>query len=79
MARPYWPLLRAAVLATSGLLAGCVGSSGADSFYPANFTTAQSTRQASSCPVGQIKVCDRRRGVGCVCRSPRHIRAAIGA
>lgn len=70
---------RACVLACLCLLFGCAGNPAdfetltGSSLQPANSTARE------SCPSGQIKVCDRRKAIGCRCQSPRHMRALIGA
>jgi hypothetical protein len=59
------------------LLSGCTGMDPA--FSQAGQFDQRVRQAAHACPTGQMRVCDRRKSVGCRCTSPRHVRALIGA
>lgn len=58
------------------LLSGCAGS-GPATYHATKID--QGVRQSSACPTGLMRVCDRRKSIGCRCTSPRHVRALIGS
>lgn len=70
---------RALVFAFLGILCGCAGSHDKPKPLTVDRLHQSSAAARSDCPAGKVKVCDRRKSVGCLCQSPRHMRALIGA
>ena len=70
------PIAAIAALLISLAISGCARQSNA--LRPQTLPPPAPVANTAACPNGQIRVCDRRRPIGCQCRSQRHIRAIIG-
>ena len=60
-------------------LIGCTATPQGNGYASPPIGTTPKVSAAEDCPSGAMKVCDRRKPIGCQCRSARHIRALIGA
>lgn len=70
---------RALAFACLGVVCAC--ASGPDDLKPLTVDRLHQsgTAAGADCPAGKVRVCDRRKAIGCSCQSPRHMRALIGA